>query len=194
MDAQLIDDTNFFIVPVDTSFKGFAALFIKAQKILLVLLACVAVPGLILSVLAAIINTFYEYNQSKAWDEWLTSLLFCLIPLFIWLILKRRYKSAKALHHKNSLYLFDSGFAGSRQYLSYADIPEVRHARILNDLYARKLPYTDLYAVLESKNSYFILIARNSGYTIRKSDCSPNAQAFLCNLKTAVNSRKKRKK
>ncbi|WP_455120998.1 YcxB family protein, partial [Scardovia wiggsiae] len=75
--------------------------------------------------------------------------------------------------------------------LAYSDIPAGQRNRKLNSLYTHKLPYTTLYGLHESKGYYYISVTYNTVYAIRKSDCSPNAQAFLRNLKTAVDSQKR---
>ena len=173
-DIRFIDDTNYFLVPIDTSAKG----FYKMRSI--------AIP------LWIKILVYTEYELSPI--AWISLLLLCLLPILYRIKTNKIYNSSKILQKKCVMLLFDSGYTIPNVYLEYSGIPAGQRNKKLNSLYSHKLPYTTLHGIRESKDYYYLFIARNNGYIIRKSDCSPNAQAFLSNLKAAVNSRKKRKK
>ena len=118
----------------------------------------------------------------------------CFAPWYYRRKLKELYNSSKLLQAKRSIFLFESGFSVTNLYLAYSDIPPAHRETELNMIYTHTVPYENLYTIGESKEKYYLFISINSGYAVKKSDCSPNAQAFLSNLKAAVYSRKKQKK
>ena len=146
------------------------------------------------SLFLAIICTLDKEEYELSPIAWISLLLLCLLPILYRIKTNKIYNSSKILQKKCVMLLFDSGYTIPNVYLAYSDIPAGQRNRKLNSLYSHKLPYTTLYGIRESKDYYYLFTAGNSGYIIRKSDCSPNALEFLGNLKTAVDSGKKQKK
>ena len=190
-DIRFIDDTNYFLVPIDTSAKGFYKMRSIAIPLWIKILVYTCIPA---SLFLAIICTLDKEEYELSPIAWISLLLLCLLPILYRIKTNKIYNSSKILQKKCVMLLFDSGYTIPNVYLAYSDIPAGQRNRKLNSLYSHKLPYTTLHGIRESKDYYYLFTTGNSGYIIRKSDCSPNAQAFLRNLKTAVNSRKKRKK
>ena len=153
-----------------------------------ILWACI--PALL--VIAVVYVLQKNYNLSLLF--FVLFLIPCFAPWYYRRKLKELYNSSKLLQEKRSIFLFESGFSVTNLYLAYSDIPPAHRKTELNTIYTHTIPYENLYTIDDSKEKYYLFISINSGYAVKKSDCSPNAQAFLSNLKAAVNSGKKRKK
>ncbi|MFY4635666.1 YcxB family protein [Scardovia wiggsiae] len=190
-DIRFIDDTNYFLIPIDTSAKGFYKMRSISIPLWIKILVYTCIP---VSLFLAIICTLDKEEHELSPIAWISLLLLCLLPILYRIKTNKIYNSSKILQKKCAMLLFDSGYTMPNVYLAYSDIPAGQHNRELNSLYSHKLPYTTLHGIRESKDYYYLFTAGNSGYIIRKSDCSTNALEFLGNLKTAVGSRKKRKK
>ena len=187
---EFADDINYFLIPLDTSANGFYKLStgFLPKWLKPILWACI--PALL--VIAVVYVLQKNYNLSLLF--FVLFLIPCFAPWYYRRKLKELYNSSKLLQAKRSIFLFESGFSVTNLYLAYSDIPPAHRETELNMIYTHTVPYENLYTIGESKEKYYLFISINSGYAVKKSDCSPNAQAFLSNLKAAVYSRKKQKK
>ena len=183
----LVDDTNYFLIPIDTSAEGFCRSVSAALPMWWKIAVGLCVP---VSLILAVFCTA-EKEYELCIFLWIILSVLILLVLGYRPILRLLHNSNELLQKKHSIFLFDSGYTVSGIYLAYSDIPAGQRNRKLNSLYSHKLPYTTLYGLHESKGYYYISVTYNTVYAIRKSDCSPNAQAFLRNLKTAVDSQKR---
>lgn len=186
-DIGLVDDTNYFLIPIDTSAEGFCRSVSATLPMWWKIAVGLYVP---VSLILAVFCTA-EKEYELCIFLWIILSVLILLVLGYRPILKLLHNSNELLQKKHSIFLFDSGYTVSGIYLAYSDIPAGQRNRKLNSLYTHKLPYTTLYGLHESKGYYYISVTYNTVYAIRKSDCSPNAQAFLRNLKTAVDSQKR---
>lgn len=187
---EFADDINYFLIPLDTSANGFYKLSTGFLPKWLKPILWVCIPALLVITVIYVLQK--NYNISLLF--FVLFLISCFAPWYYRRKLKELYNSSKLLQEKRSIFLFESGFSVTNLYSSYSDIPPAHRKTELNTIYTHTIPYENLYTIDDSKEKYYLFISINSGYAVRKSDCSPNALEFLRNLKTAVGSRKKRKK
>ena len=177
------DDLNYFIVPIDNSFEGFQR---QLNASIPVGLKVFAYSGLGILPVLGLTLILHSSSPSMGWISCIFFLISILAIGLTRLQRKKSYTSNKLAQQPLSIFLFDTGFVLSNDYLTYSDIPATEHEKILSRMYSQTIPYNNLYSIHRSKNDFYFLETKSTGYTIKKSSCSPNTLQFLNTLKYSL--------
>ena len=155
MNTSFIDDSTYFIVPVDYSYEGFQrqASNITPRRIgIYRYLFLVSLP--LIGIFLIVCTNFHL----AGWTVLSASLILILIAGLL-----RVRENKPGNHHIELpnpvyLFLFDSGFIITDNYSSYPSIPADRKDSILEKLYLQRIPYSDLCSIKESEKDFYLLI------------------------------------
>lgn len=96
-DIRFIDDTNYFLVPIDTSAKGFYKMRSIAIPLWIKILVYTCIPA---SLFLAIICTLDKEEYELSPIAWISLLLLCLLPILYRIKTNKIYNSSKILQKK----------------------------------------------------------------------------------------------